>query len=323
MEKKLSVVIPTYHRPELLVRCLNALTAQSFPAEDFEVIVVSDGPDTVTTETVRAVNASNIHALSIHSLTEKKGPAAARNHGWKSAKGKLIAFTDDDCIPDVHWLSSLWKAYREERFIAFSGKVHVPVSGVPTDYERNIMHLETADFITANCCCTKQTLMRIGGFDERFTNAWREDSDLEFKLLEVGIPIRRVAEAIVVHPVREASWGVSMKEQKKGIFNALLYKKYPRLYRERIQAQPAWTYCIICSSFLLMLFTATSGWPFIAALAGICWLSFTIQFILKRLSGTSHTFSHVMEMIVSSLAIPFLSVYWQLYGAFKYKVLFL
>ena len=70
--------------------------------------------------------------------------------------------------------------------------------------------------------------------------AWREDSDLEFRLLQQGIPIWRLQNALVIHPVRKASWGVSLKEQKKGMFNALLYKKYPGLYRKKIQPRPGW-----------------------------------------------------------------------------------
>ena len=88
--------------------------------------------------------------------------------------------------------------------------------------------------------------------------AWREDSDLEFKLLQKQIPIIHLTEALIVHPVREAPWGISIKEQRKGMYNALLYKKYPELYRKKIQPSPPWNYYIIVLSVLLMIL---EHWP--------------------------------------------------------------
>jgi hypothetical protein len=57
---------------------------------------------------------------------------------------------------------------------------------LPTDYERDAHGLERSEFVTANCFVSKRGLERLGGFDERFPLAWREDSDLHFRLLRVG-----------------------------------------------------------------------------------------------------------------------------------------
>ena len=83
--------------------------------------------------------------------------------------------------------------------------------------------------------------IRAGGFDERFSAAWREDSDLHFRLLHQGGRIVWAPAALVVHPW-PARWGVSLKQQRKSQFNALLYKKHPRLYRQRIRPWPPWEY---------------------------------------------------------------------------------
>ena len=94
----------------------------------------------------------------------------------------------------------------------------------------------------------------MGGFDERFTAAWREDSDLFFTLLEHEKLYIHAPQAQVLHPVRPASWGVSMRQQRKSMFNALLYKKHPTLYRERIQAAPPWHYYRIVVALLTGMF---------------------------------------------------------------------
>jgi GT2 family glycosyltransferase len=317
----ISVVIPTYQRPDLLCRCLSALCRQSFAKEDFEVIIVSDGPDE---ETKNAIACFHGHREFVFlQMPEKKGPAAARNFGWQHAKGILIAFTDDDTIPDADWLSNIWKAYKGEKEIAYTGAVKVPVSNPPTDYEKNTAGLETAAFVTANCCCTKTALEKTGGFDERFSMAWREDSDLEFQLIFHQIPIVHLPDALVVHPVRRAFWGISIKEQKKGMFNALLYKKFPELYRKRIQPSPLWNYYLIVLSTLVFTATVFTEYQNVALISLLIWFLLTASFVHKRLKHTSKKPQHIVEMVVTSICIPFISVYWQLYGAWRYGVFFL
>src|SRR5690242_406341 len=185
MAMQISIVIPTYNRPLLLKKCLEMLQVQLFPKKEYEVVVVSDGPDEETRKIIDQCRAATPETPDIryYSLPVKKGPAAARNLGWKKARGRLIAFTDDDCVPHINWLLSLTEAWQGEEEAAFSGKILVPRSLKPTDYERNTSHLEHAEFATANCMCTRQALEKVHGFDERFSTAWREDSDLEFKLL--------------------------------------------------------------------------------------------------------------------------------------------
>jgi glycosyltransferase involved in cell wall biosynthesis len=325
MNKKISVVIPTYQRPALLQRCIAALARQDFALNDFEIIVVSDGPDQKTRNMLHSVDHLVLPYVQYITLPQNSGPAAARNCGWSHAQAELIAFTDDDCVPDTHWLSALWNHYVQtgkQKRMAYSGRIEVPLPEHPTDFERNTAHLQEADFVTANCACTKFALSLIGGFDERFKTAWREDSDLEFRLLENHVPIIKIQEALVVHPVRKAQWGVSVKEQKKTMFNALLYKKYPSLFRQRIQKSPAWHYYLIIAGFIVMIMGIIFRQQPVFLAGAFLYLGLTVSFIVKRLTRTSRSFAHVMEMIVTSLIIPFASIYWTLYGAFKYRVMF-
>ena len=322
MSIKVSVVVPTYNRPDLLLRCLRALVAQKLHRDEYEIIVVSDGPDGITEKRVTNWLKRRLHHLRYFVLPEKKGPAAARNFGWLNARAPLVAFTDDDCIPEKHWLQSFVSDYKSGAAIAFTGNTIVPISNRPTDYELNLANLQTADFITANCCVTKKALEQTGGFDEQFTMAWREDSDLEFKLIKENIPIVKIEQAIVVHPVRNVPWGISIKEQRKTMFNALLYKKYPALYRQKIQPSAPLNYYAIIAGFSLTVCGIAYNLKALSLPGLIIWLGLTITFIARRLMATRLSFKHVTEMVVTSVAIPFLSIYWQFYGAFKYRVLF-
>lgn len=319
-----SVVIPTYKRAALLAKCIEALLQQHFSKDAYEIIVVSDGPDEETRTLVNKWAGYQRPALRLIELPQKKGPAAARNCGWQNARGGIIAFTDDDCLPHMNWLQQLVANCNVDEDIALTGKVIVPIDHErPTDYELNTANLQTADFITANCACTKKALQKAGGFDEQFSMAWREDSDLHFKFINNKIVIRKVKSAIVTHPVRKAKWGVSIKEQKKTMFDALLYKKHPKLFRKKIRPITPYLYYAIIISFLLFLLGAVLQHQQLMLIGLVGWLSFTTLFVYKRLASTNLSVNHIAEMVVTSMVIPFLSVYWQWYGAIKYRVLFI
>jgi GT2 family glycosyltransferase len=255
-------------------------------------------------------------------VTGAHGPAAARNAGWRAAGGAIIAFTDDDCIPDPGWLRAGLAAF-EDAVVAVSGRIVVPLPSRPTDYERNVAWLANAEFATANCFCRRDTLEAIGGFDERFTAAWREDSDLHLTLLERACPIVHAPTAIVTHPVRSGGWGVSIKQQRKSSFNALLYKKHPQLYRLHIQSAPPWHYYGIVGALLGGLASLAQRRRWLGIGCALVWALLTGRFCAQRLRGTSRTPSHLAEMIVTSALIPPLAIFWRLRGALRYRVIFL
>ncbi len=361
MSLLVSVVVPTYRRPQLLERCLQALALQNFPPEAYEIIVVNDGQDDPATHALvqewqqrlqtnytflnsalvpqipltgsqtklkaqalyqvetRPTSMPRIFYLPMHA---SRGPAAARNLGWSIARGEIIAFTDDDCIPEPDWLANGVSAF-VDGVAGVSGRTVVPVPPNPTDNELNTTGLERSDFITANCFYRRSILEEVGGFDERFATAWREDSDLYFTLREHNYPLAWAKGAIVVHPVRPESWGASLRQQRKSFYNALLYKKHPALYWRYIQPAPPLHYYIMLLCLLVALLGVGLRQPLLAGTGVFAWLSLVILFTLHRLKNTQHTPRHILEMLLTSLFIPFLSIYWRLRGALQWRVLFL
>jgi glycosyltransferase involved in cell wall biosynthesis len=326
MQPDISVIIATWQRTELLGRCLKALVSQNIADNRFEIIIVTDGPDEQTVKYMKQWLKAypGRVAVTCMSLAVKKGPAAARNAGWRNARGELIVFTDDDCIPQTDCLQQYWQAYLPCRntAIAFSGQIKVPLSRLPTDYEMNTRRLEEARFVTANCACSRNALELTGGLDEAFTMAWREDTALEFDLSEKDVPIIKLPDAVIVHPVRAANWGVSIREQKKSMFNALLYKKHSWLYDKTNTGRTPRYYYIITMMLLLALVFSLNNLSLMTACL-IIWLALTAWFAWKRLRYTSRSLLHVAEMIYTSAIIPVLSVYWTIYGAIKFKTFFI
>ncbi|HEY6820956.1 MAG TPA: glycosyltransferase [Burkholderiales bacterium] len=284
-----TVVVPTCGRPALLQRCLDALARQTLDPCRMEVIVVDDS---------RA----------------RRGPAAARNDGWRKARAPIVAFTDDDTEPAPDWLEKGLAALGEE-VDAVSGRIALPAQEARLDRERG-------EFPAANCFCRKDLLEEIGGFDEEFRLPGREGPDLEFRLMQAGARILHEPRAIVVRPPRPAPWVASLRRQRKVMFDALLYKKHRKLYRERIVPGARWEYHAIVAALAASLVSAALGAHALAFLLAVVWLGFTATLCIHRLRGTSRAPLSVLEVLATAVALPPLTVFWRLVGALRFRVAF-
>ena len=321
-----AVVMATYRRPALLRRCLEAVLAQQGLGADqnFEVVVVDDGctDDTRAVVDELAARAAGRPRLRYLQATDTRGPAGARNLGWRAAEAPLIAFTDDDTVPDPHWLVNGLRVFQDAGLMAASGRVVVPAPERPTDHARMTQGLAQAEFVTANAFVRRTALLATGGFDARFTRAWREDSDLHFSLLERYGRVGRAEDAVVLHPVRPAPWGISMSQQANVYFDALLFRKHRALYRQKVRRHPPWNYFLIVLATLAALVAGLAGAHRAALLlAGIALLG-CAAFAVRRLRGASLAPAHIAEMLVTSVAIPFLAVFWRLRGALRFRTLY-
>lgn len=330
---RVSVVVPTCGRPELLLRGLQALVSQTLAPADYEIVVVDDGHAAATSGLLEAI-AERLHrgegpALrTLRTPRPRSGPAAARNAGWRAARADLVAFTDDDTVPAADWLARGLAAMDAAgpATLALAGRVVVPLPpGAPTDHARMTQGLERTAFVTANAFVRRAALVQVGGFDERFTRAWREDSDLQFRLQDAGggdAAVGRCEDAVVAHPVRPERWGVSLRTQRHAFFEALLAKKHPRRYRTQGALPVPWRFHAIVGLALAAAGLALAGVTGSAVVAGGLAAAGILEFAVRRLAGTAHDAAHVGEMLATSALIPFLSVYWRLRGAWHWKTWF-
>ena len=322
-QPRVSVVVPTYQRPDLLERCLKALSKQTLPAYDYEIVVCDDGPSTAARNVVEQARLAAPEGPRIHYLeiVATQGPAAARNRGWEHARAAIIAFTDDDTEPSPGWLEAGLAAMTAE-VDAVTGRIVMPLPESPSDIQIDAAGLTRAEFVTANCFVRRDVLAAVGGFDERFCIAWREDSDLHFSLLERGCNIVREPEAVVVHPLRDMGFAASVGMQKKVMFDVLLYGKHPRLYRERIRTGPPWFYLFVTGSLLLAGVGWLAGMRTLAVAGLVAWAFGTLWFFAWRLRRSAFTWRNIVELLISSVCIPPLSIYWRLVGVNRYGVRF-
>src|SRR5436190_310359 len=112
-----SVVVATRDRAARLERLLAGLAAQTIGGDRFEVIVVDDGSADRTPALLAA--AAERGELPLRTLRHDRpaGRAAAREDGWRAARGDLVAFIDDDCVPAPDWLAAGVEASASETIV--------------------------------------------------------------------------------------------------------------------------------------------------------------------------------------------------------------
>jgi glycosyltransferase involved in cell wall biosynthesis len=201
-----SVVVPTYRRPQQLARCLAALAQLEPPAGGFEVVVVNDGGAEPDVRLPRLTGTpTSIRFLS----KEHSGPAAARNHGARVATGKWVAFTDDDCEPEPHWLRAFERALTVHPDALVGGmNLNSLTNGIFSEASHLLVAFvaEWFDgtgrerfFSSSNVALARARFLEAGGFDEGFGTNAGEDREFCDRWTAQGRESAVVADAIVHH----------------------------------------------------------------------------------------------------------------------------
>lgn len=200
-----SVVIPTFERPRQLAGCLGALARLRYPREACEVIVVDDGGATPLSPVLDEARGD----LSVRLLRRANGgPAAARNTGLAVARGRYLAFTDDDCQPEPDWLAAFEQHLRDDPAALVGGRTvnafiddpfactsQLIVDMVVDHYNRDP---DNARFFPSNnLVVSREGIEALGGFAPGFRTS--EDRDLCDRWGLLGRRLRYAKDAVVLH----------------------------------------------------------------------------------------------------------------------------
>ena len=291
-------MIPTLGRPSLAT-LLAALAGAGGPRPD-RILVVDDRKD--RTQPLEEVSGAGVTVIE----GRAKGPAAARNVGWRAGAAPWVVFVDDDVEPSDDWLEDLDADLSTAALdvVAVQGRVSVPLPAGrrPTDWERNVTGLENARWITADMAVRRSALEKIGGFDERFPRAYREDADLALRLQAEGGKLA-MGRRRVFHPVRPAPWWVSVRLQagnRDDVLMAAIHGKdwsgAPRGRRRRHLATTAAGVVGLGGLALRQPLVARAG------LAG--WAVGTAELAVARIAPGPRSPAEVASMVATSVALP-------------------
>ncbi len=227
----ISVIIPAFNAERTIGRCLEALTRQSLPGEDYEVIVVDDG----STDRTRLIVERYAGVCLL--TQERRGPAAARNAGATQARGDILLFTDADCEPTVDWLERMSAPFCSEAIAGVKGAYQTRQRGmiprfVQIEYEDKYDRMardEYIDFIdTYSAAYRRAVFLENGGFDTLFPTASVEDQEFSFRLARLGHKMVFVPEAIVYHHHVDSIKGYFQKKFRIGYWKALVHRRHPQ-----------------------------------------------------------------------------------------------
>jgi GT2 family glycosyltransferase len=252
----ISIIIPSYNRPETLKMCLEHLNRQTY--RDFSVCVVDDGsPNPV------ALNESDYRFPLTYVRQDNAGPARARNRGASMAKGDLLLFIGDDCQADRNLLFRHVYSHTRDHvkksvqgYTLFHPDVVNPFtiwldeSGLQANYKSlknqdGSWRNDAGGFcLTTNYSIHRQHFENLGGFNERFGAAAWEDVLFGYNAQKIGVPgvfdpgainwhnHRMTIESYVRRQLTEGKWRITLCLLQPEMSSALIHPESLRVARQ-------------------------------------------------------------------------------------------
>jgi glycosyltransferase involved in cell wall biosynthesis len=202
-----SIIIPTYNRPKELYNCLKQLEQINYRNDTFEIIIVDDGSklslDSIVNNFNKRVDISLFKQIN-------QGPAVARNNGAQKARGKFLAFIDDDCLANKDWLNFMEDSLNKYPKSLVGGKTLNALEDNPFSTTSQILIdyiYSTYDrqksmpkfFTSNNMALTREMFLSVNGFNSNFRLAAGEDREFCEKLLSRGYNLLYEPQAIIYH----------------------------------------------------------------------------------------------------------------------------
>jgi len=328
LSEVVTVVVPTVGRPSL-VALLRSLAEQ--PAHPAEVIVVDDRRASPSGRDLPPLTLSDGPSMTVVS-TGGRGPAAARNAGWRRARTPWVVVLDDDVVLPPDWSTLLQRDLSVAHDVAaVAGRIEVPLPADrrPSDVERATAALEGAVWATADMALRRSALRAVHGFDERFPRAYREDADLTLRLVRDGWRITYGHRA-VRHPVRpigrwDELWS-SVRAQRGNADDALMRRLHGRGWRREAQCPRGrlpWHAATTAATALSLASSGRSDRSHrrrrLARLGAGAAGALTAEFALRRILPGPRTPAEVARMILTSVLIPPAAVWWRAVGTVRHR----
>jgi glycosyltransferase involved in cell wall biosynthesis len=254
----LSIIIPTFNGGARIAACLGALLEQT-AGKGAEILVINDGSTDDTAEVVARYSGVRLITQS------NAGPAAARNRGALEARGEIILFTDDDCVPAPGWLDAMTVPFKDPIVVGVKGvyrtrQTEVVARFVQMEYEDKYRLMSGAseiDFIdTYSAGFRRERFLEINGYDVSFPVACAEDVELSYRMSNRGWIMKFVPAAIVYHRHPDTLRQYIKKKYKFAFWRVLAVRKNPnkalrdshtpQLMKLQLLFVPALVFAIVC-----------------------------------------------------------------------------
>lgn len=235
--KNISVVVPAYNNEKTIAATIKALFAQDYPKKNLEIILVDDGSNDRTGEIIKNFPVKYLHQ-------DNKGPAAARNLGWKFSSGNIVCFTDSDCVPEKDWVSKIIKAYTSEQIAGVGGSYDIVnseslfASCIHEEIvQRHLKMPKEVNYLGAfNVSYRRSVLEEVGGFNESYSGASGEDNDIAYRVVKKGYTLIFDKNIRVGHYHPTSLLRYLKQQFKHGFWRMKLYKDHPDMSKGDVYA---------------------------------------------------------------------------------------
>lgn len=284
--------------------------AQKLPAGvSREVIVVDDGGTDATEAALKKFKGLR------YAWKEHAGPAAARNHGARLANGELLAFLDSDTLAQPGWLAAgIARLRREAKLFAVEGKVLPDRNVVQTPFTEAVQNPSGGRWLTCNLFVRRREFLALGGFDERFKQPIREDSEFAFRALEADKRIVFESRALVLHPVREVTPSRFFYHAQEGKYEALISRLHPESYRRHFKWLDGRAIPVYYWAHYAAVLAAPVSPPLGLALLFIGAMALRHAWSYKK----DLSLTDLIRLQIPSYLAPYLRLFWVLWGHFRY-----
>jgi glycosyltransferase involved in cell wall biosynthesis len=224
-----SIIIPTFNGGLRIGNCLDALVRQT-AEQDAEILVVNDGSTDNTADVIAGYSGVRLITQS------NAGPAAARNRGALEARGTIILFTDDDCVPMPEWLAAMIEPFKVQNVVGVKGAYRshqnrLAPRFVQIEYEdkyRRMAELSKIDFVdTYSAGFRRDRFLEMNGYNTSFPVACAEDVELSYRMFARGWTMKFVPAAIVYHTHPDTFRKYLNKKYKFAFWRVLAVRKNP------------------------------------------------------------------------------------------------
>ncbi|RXH58446.1 Glycosyl transferase, family 2 [Granulicella sibirica] len=227
--KSASIIIPTFNGASRIGNCLTALLDQT-AGRDIEILVIDDGSKDETGDVVRRYPTVRLISRA------NAGPAAARNLGAFEARGEILLFTDDDCIPMTGWLDAMLTPFESREVVGVKGTYctrqrELAARFVQVEYEdkyRLMADLPSIDFVdTYSAGFRRENFLEMNGYDTSFPVACAEDVELSYRMSARGWKMVFAPKAVVCHTHPDSFSRYLKKKYKFAFWRVLAVRKNP------------------------------------------------------------------------------------------------
>ncbi|MGD8523207.1 MAG: exopolysaccharide biosynthesis polyprenyl glycosylphosphotransferase, partial [Desulfobacterales bacterium] len=312
-QTQISVIVPTYNNADILPVCLEALMAQEYPRDEYEIIVVDDGSTDHTPEVVSQFTDRIPAVRYFHQANQ--GPAAARNNGAKHAVGDIIIFTDDDCVAQPQWINHMSRPFHKsgDNIAAVKGAYKTRQSNfiacfAQKEFESRYRKMQKSrhiDFVDTYAAAFKrEVFLSLNGFDIRFPEANNEDVEFSYRLAAHSHKIVFNPDAIVYHTHPDTLYKYLKMKFGRAYWRMAVYKSFPEKMLsdsytpQTLKLQIILSFLLLASLAVSLFYRASlaislamtvlfvvSTIPFVAGILNFAWLNRIDAFLKNILKG--------------------------------------